>query len=128
VTPVLKHIHKLKKHTYAKSKSKVYFCTLPDCNYKADVGLVVGKTVLCNVCNEPFTINESHLKLLRPHCNNCGKKKVKGIDGKAHYVNKRLPDERILEIMATESTNNLRSRMSIITSHATNTVTEDDLI
>lgn len=59
-----------------------------NCNFKIDVGLAIGKEVLCNVCGEKFVMTEASIKLAKPHCGNCGKVMVKDENGKRTYVSK----------------------------------------
>lgn len=105
----MKHIHKLKKHKY-KNGTAVYFC-INDCNFKVEAPLALGKEVLCNICSQPFIMNEYSLKLTKPHCGNCGKVKVKGDDGKGHFINKRSANPQILSEIAEDTTNDLKSRL-----------------
>ena len=69
-----KHIHKLKRLKY-KSGNTIFFCALPDCTYKTNVYLALGKRSLCWRCGEPFVMDEYNLRLAKPHCNNCHKPK-----------------------------------------------------
>lgn len=110
--PILKHIHRLKKHKYVKTGIAVFFCTL-DCNYKVEAPFALGKESLCNICNEPFIMNEYTLKLVRPHCNNCGRKQVKDADGKKHYVTR--VNTQILSTIASDEVDSLKSRLDRIT-------------
>lgn len=68
------HIHKLRRHRY-KTGSSIYFCTLPDCNYKVSTELVLGKTSICNRCGKPFVLNEYSIRLAKPHCDACHRRK-----------------------------------------------------
>jgi hypothetical protein len=70
----LSHVHKLKRHTY-KTGAKTYFCVLPDCSYKTSVEFSLGKRTLCWRCGEEFIINEYTMRLAKPHCNKCHKRK-----------------------------------------------------
>ena len=69
------HIHKLKRVKY-KSGNSVFFCALPDCNFKINPSLALGKRSLCWRCGEPFIMNEYSLRLAKPHCENCHKPKI----------------------------------------------------
>lgn len=69
-----KHVHKLRRHVF-KSGNKIFFCTLPDCNYKIAISLALGKRTLCNRCGEPFILNDYSIRLAKPHCDNCHKPK-----------------------------------------------------
>jgi|SRR6187455_1572981 len=102
------HVHKLRKHKYP-TGTMIFFCTLPDCYHKIDYMLALGKQTLCNICGAEFTMNETSLKLLKPHCEQCGKVKVKDAEGKNRYVKK--VGNRILVGAAVATSNNLRSRL-----------------
>jgi len=65
-----KHVHKLKRLKY-KSGNTIYFCALPDCNYKIAIPLALGKRCICWRCGNEFLINEYSLRLAKPHCDNC---------------------------------------------------------
>jgi hypothetical protein len=109
---IQKHVHKLKRHTY-KTGNMVYFCTLPDCHFKIDTALALGKRTLCNICDSEFIINEYTTRLARPHCMDCSKQKVRGSNGKNHYVRKNaIP---ITESIAEENLGSLRSRLIVAT-------------
>lgn len=70
-----KHTHKLKRLKY-KSGNTIFFCTLPDCTFKINQALALGKRSLCWRCGEPFIMTEYSLRLVKPHCENCHKSKV----------------------------------------------------
>jgi hypothetical protein len=106
------HLHRLKMHKY-KNGTEIYFCTLPDCYYKAETHLTVGKIVLCNLCQQPFTMTERTAKLLRPHCPNCGKQRVIDADGKNRYI--RKVGNRVSNMMSIDTVNKLRSRLDSLT-------------
>jgi len=108
---LMKHIHKLKKIKY-KNGNAIFFCTLPDCHYKIEAALALGKETLCNQCNESFLMNEYTCRLLRPHCNNCGRKEVKTNNGKKFYINKRSAG--VLQELAASDVSNLRDRLDKI--------------
>lgn len=104
-----KHYHKFKRHKY-KNGTLVYFCTM-NCDYKIEVGVSLGKECLCNICGNPFTMDEYTVKLAKPHCRNCGKTRVKNPDGTNAYVDKN----RVAVIAADLAFNpveSLRDRMS----------------
>jgi hypothetical protein len=82
-----KHIHKLKKINY-KSGNKVFFCTLPDCNFKISVPLSLGKRSLCWRCGIDFIMNEYSLRLAKPHCDSCHRPKDIKIDEKKIILTK----------------------------------------
>jgi ribosomal protein S27E len=85
---------------------------LPDCHYKIDAPLSLGKRTLCNICGDEFIMNESTVKLTKPHCLNCGKVMVKDADGKKRYIKK--VENRILSTIASETSQDLRSRLDSI--------------
>lgn len=101
------HVHKLKKHKYA-SGNAMFFCTLPDCHYKVEVPLSLGKRTLCNICSKEFIINEYTLKLVKPHCANCGKVKTK--DGR--FIKKI--SNQIFTGIAESANQDLRSRLEAV--------------
>ena len=68
------HIHKLKRVKY-KSGNSVFFCALPDCNFKINPSLALGKRCICWRCGEPFIMSEYSLRLAKPHCEGCHKSK-----------------------------------------------------
>lgn len=107
------HVHKLKRHTY-KTGTKVFFCTLPDCNYKITVQFALGKKCICNLCNAEFTMNEYSVKLAKPHCQNCSKVKVTDENGVSKFVRPNTVDIRET-VEAKESVSNLKSRLEAIT-------------
>jgi hypothetical protein len=107
-----KHIHRLKKHRY-KSGVSVFFCTLTDCNYKIEVPFSLGKESLCNICNEIFIMNEYTLKLVKPHCNNCGRREVKDSNGVKHYI--RKINTNVLLDIASDETASLKDRLKNVT-------------
>lgn len=107
-----KHTHKLRRHIY-KTGARVYFCTLPDCYHKIECSLAVGKMSICNICGEEFQLNEYHVRLAKPHCDKCGKIKIKGSDGKKHYIRRdSLP---VMASLAESSVDELRSRLNNLT-------------
>lgn len=106
------HLHKLKRHVYPNG-TKVYFCT-NNCNFKVDVAFALGKEVLCNICDTPFTMNEYSIKLAKPHCANCGKMKVKDGEGKSRFISKGRPIPAIAEL-GKSSVNELRQRLGSVT-------------
>jgi hypothetical protein len=118
--PLTKHIHKLKKHKY-KTGNVIFHCVLPDCYFKIEAPLALGKESLCHMCGEPFIMNEYTLKLSKPHCVNCGKREVRDSDGRKRYV--RRQQSKVLIGVADGSADNLRSRLESVTG----TIPEDDI-
>jgi hypothetical protein len=76
----LTHVHKLTRHKY-KSGNIIFFCSLPDCSFKTNIALVLGKRSLCWRCGEEFIMNEYSLRLAKPHCDACHKPKKEYYEG-----------------------------------------------
>jgi hypothetical protein len=68
------HVHKLKRLRY-KSGNEIFFCTLPDCTYKTNIALALGKRSICHRCGSEFLMDEYSLRLAKPHCPQCHKPK-----------------------------------------------------
>lgn len=98
------HAHKLKRHRYKSTGHTVFFCTLPDCNYKLDAELTLGKKIECWRCGKEFRQNEYSIRLAKPHCNACTKpKEVRG----------KIPEvSDMTNAIAAETTDNLKDRLS----------------
>jgi len=73
-----KHIHQLRRHSF-KSGNVIFFCTLPDCNFKSKVAFLLGKRSICNRCGKSFIMSEYSLRLAKPHCDACHQPKVEKI-------------------------------------------------
>lgn len=115
MSKVRDHNHKLKRTTYA-SGTKVYFC-IDDCSYKIEVAFALGKVVICNICEEPFSMNEYSIKLAKPHCNACGKMQVRDSEGKRKFVSKARPIQALADLGKT-ATESLKSRMGKVVAMA----------
>jgi len=105
--PVRKHTHQLRRLRY-RTGTEIYFCTL-DCTFKIECSLALGKKSVCNLCGNEFVLNEYHIKLARPHCSDCSKTKVRGDDGKNHYI--RRVNIPVLDSVAEDKASDLRSRL-----------------
>jgi|SRR5579863_329198 len=70
----IQHTHKLKRLRY-KSGNEVFFCTLPDCSFKSNIALALGKRSLCWRCGSEFLMDEYSLRLAKPHCPACHRPK-----------------------------------------------------
>lgn len=68
------HVHKLKRHRF-KTGNTVYFCALPECNFKIAPALALGKRAICWRCENEFILNEYSIRLAKPHCDDCHKSK-----------------------------------------------------
>lgn len=99
----------MKKHKYKKTGNEIFFCVQPDCYFKIEAHLMLGKKSLCNICGCEFVMGEYAVKLHRPHCQDCGKVKVKDADGKNRYIRKIA--NRAVANVAIDVGHNLRSRL-----------------
>lgn len=102
---VQNHTHKLKRFKYKSTGTAIFFCTLPDCTFKSDTHLTLGKRSICWRCNQEFLINEYAIRLSRPHCMGC--KKTKG---------ETITEDKILKDISADTVSNLKDRLSKITS------------
>jgi ribosomal protein S27E len=109
MSKVRDHIHRLKKHKY-KNGTPVFFC-INNCSFKVEVPFALGMEVLCNTCGNPFTMTEYSLKLVKPHCNNCGKFRVVGEDGKAKFVPKGRATQALADL-GKQAVSSMKDRMS----------------
>lgn len=105
------HIHKLRKHKYP-SGNTIFFCTLPSCHYKIDAPLALGKVSVCNICGNDFIMNEYTLKLVKPHCLDCGKVRIKDTNGKNRFIKKVT--SKVLSAIAADANQDLRARLDSI--------------
>ena len=106
------HVHKLRRHKYHSSDLKVYFCTLPDCTFKVEVALALGKRSICNRCGDEFIMDELSLRLAKPHCKKCSRKRTVSEDGVVSYV---TPD-RVIADVADKKIADMKTRLSLVTS------------
>jgi hypothetical protein len=124
-------VHKLKRKIY-KTGVRVYFCTRPDCHYKIECDMALGKVAMCNLCGNEFEMTMKSIRLDRPHCPDCSKVKVKGQDGKSYYVRKlSSSSEALHEIssaMADDNVKNLRDKLNSIVGITNDVVDEEDFV
>lgn len=106
-----KHVHRLKRHAY-ETGNKIFFCTLPDCSFKSQTELMLGKRVICNRCNKEFILNQRSIRLALPHCDDCSKVRVKTVEGETKYVSKEQLSKPVST--AADKTKDLRSRLSVV--------------
>lgn len=114
------HVHKLRRHVY-ETGNKVFFCTLPDCNYKIDCALALGKTALCNRCDKEFRMDENQIRRAKPHCDECSKRRVV-LDGQVRYAR---PSDAIMQEVAHETASDLKDRLSSLVGKAETESIED---
>lgn len=77
-----KHIHKFRKKDIGRKNGPndrkefiVFACSLPDCTYYIEEKLAEGKFCLCNRCGNLMTLTKEAMKLVKPHCPTCTKRK-----------------------------------------------------
>lgn len=108
MSKVKDHPHRLRRTSYTNG-TKVYFCT-NDCSYKIEVQFALGKVVECNICGQPFPMNEYSIKLAKPHCNACGKIQTKDEHGKRKFIQKGRAAAAIADL-ATDAVGSLKERL-----------------
>jgi hypothetical protein len=92
------HVHKLKRLKY-KSGNIIFFCSLPDCTFKTNIALALGKRSLCWRCGKDFIMSEYSLRLAKPHCDACHKPKLEQLDTGRNILMdiSNFPENRILK-------------------------------
>lgn len=108
-----KHIHKFKRHVYS-TGNKVYFCTLPDCQFKINIEFALGKESLCNRCGKPFLMNVYSMRLAKPHCEDCHNLNRKDEHGGDRRIlpSRRELDPTVIPQLAENSLDSLRERLN----------------
>ena len=114
----LKHTHKLKKVIY-KSGNSSFFCVLPDCTFKINPVLALGKKTICWRCEKEFQLDEYKLRLVKPHCESCHRPKK---NGKANE-NVALPEAQITEVILPMS---LAERLRLAEENAKNAAKQQE--
>lgn len=71
--PKLNHIHKYKKELLGHNWH-VFRCVLPDCPHYVPVRLAIGRVCICWRCGAGFVLTGKHIKLTKPHCDDCTKR------------------------------------------------------
>jgi len=69
------HFHKYKRTKLGDKGFIVYRCMVPGCSHYLRKELLVGSLCQCWRCEEPMVITSYMLRLARPHCVDCTKKK-----------------------------------------------------
>src|SRR5438067_8789642 len=98
-----KHIHKFLRHSY-KNGEQIYFCVL-NCKFRCNVKLALGKVVLCNVCGNPFEMNQRSCRMAKPNCDTCSSKSEKS---------RRAKNQREIEIGPKVTTDDLNLNLDEI--------------
>ena len=117
-----KHIHKLKKIRYKTTGAAVLFCALPDCSYKINPILALGKRSICWRCGNSFILNEYALRLAKPHCESCHRSK--NGEGKPETVTEAHAAEMLSGVSDTPLT--LAERLSQTIKQFQQIAVEDD--
>lgn len=111
------HVHKLRRKTYKNGES-IFFCVGADCKYKVNVDLSLGKRTECWRCGESFIINEYSIRLAKPHCMDCTKKKdekleIVGVIVKNEIISpKPSLREVVINAPSHSSVTDLKSRLA----------------
>lgn len=88
----INHIHKFRRKTYKTTGSHIYFCTLPDCYFKTEPDILIGKQSICNRCGNPFILNSYSIRTVKPHCDDCTIKR--GNNYEQRVIKRRVKDDR----------------------------------
>lgn len=102
------HIHKFKRHTYKSTGATVYFCALPDCNFKIGTQFALGKMCICWRCGNPFQMTAYSIRAAQPHCPACHNKKA---DRRVLPTRREL-DPTVAQNLAESSIDRLQSQLS----------------
>ncbi len=73
------HLHRYKRTNLSRQQGKEYLvlkCTKPLCSHYVPLTLAEGKLAECNVCGEAFILDKTAVRLAKPHCPNCTKRKI----------------------------------------------------
>lgn len=116
-----KHTHKLRRHKF-KTGNTVYFCMLPDCNFKIAQPFALGKRSICHRCGEPFVMNEYSVRLAKPHCEDCHQTKAEITNETAIQMANDLPS--VLNAIP-DTIDDLKSRLRFTTSKIEDDEDED---
>ena len=133
------HIHQFKRDTYSTGK-KFYYCVNGNCTFKIDVRHSLGKFVLCSSCGDKFQMNEYSIRMAKPKCMDCIKRRtvnkelvnansvvessIKSAVVIGESIIKRLSEEP--ELVRESSLNDLRRKISGLTIKEYDPDSEDD--
>lgn len=67
------HLHKYKK--VMRGKQTVFKCMQPGCPHFIDYNLAENALCACNRCDESMILTRVKMQLVKPHCDNCVKRK-----------------------------------------------------
>ena len=102
------HIHKFKRQIYKNTGSRFFFCT-NDCDYKVACELSLGKTSICWRCDKPFQMNQVSMRLAKPHCPDCHRRK----GDKVNAVQQAPKISELLSEANESSIESLRERLAV---------------
>lgn len=91
-----------------KTGSSIYFCVLPDCGYKVATQLALGKRAICWRCHNEFQMNDYSIRLAKPHCDKCHKRKDKNVYSS---ITTTPTASDISKIIASNASEELRKRL-----------------
>lgn len=69
------HFHKYKRTKLGEKGFIVYRCMVPGCSHYKRKELMAGQLAQCWRCGEPFVITDYKLRLAKPHCDACVKRR-----------------------------------------------------
>lgn len=112
------HIHKFKRQIYKNTGTKFFFC-VNDCDYKVATELSLGKTSICWRCDKPFKMNLVSIRLAKPHCPDCHRRKGEAKSnantstGSLSSTNSEPIIDELLSTASESSIEDLRNRLSV---------------
>lgn len=87
------HIHRYRRinlSTKPRESYEVLRCTKPACTHYIRVDMAEGQVAECNRCGNPFVLNRETVRLAKPHCTDCIKrKKSETVDAIAGFLEGR---------------------------------------
>jgi len=69
-------VHKYQRIILGSKGYKVMKCLLPNCPHFIRIELAIGKLCICWRCNKEFVLTQKHLRMKKPHCEDCTKSHV----------------------------------------------------
>ncbi len=105
------HVHRLKRVT-ARTGTKTYFCTLPDCSWRGAPEFQLGKRSICNRCGKEFILNKYSITLEKPHCEDCHVYKNQENERRANRRKVITPQAAIAVDLANSTLDELRERLN----------------
>lgn len=82
----IKHLHRYKRTIIGRSY-RVYKCVKPDCTHYIPLHMAENKACECNRCFNPMILTKEAMRLAKPHCTDCIKrKKVQELDTISEFL------------------------------------------